>query len=359
MGNYRVSPLLLAESATTATTKVIDLNVTDVISRIMIVMKATSAGTELAAHPAANISKVELVDGSTVVTSLSGKEAQALEYYDTGVMPYNYLTDISGDVAMATVNLNFGRKLWDSQLALDPTKFRNLQLKITHNYRTADTAASAATLEAYAFLFDEKKPTPNGYLLAKEHYAYTPGASGTYEYIDLPLDYALRQLMITAPVAAGYPHEVANVVRLSEDNDKRVPLDMHTSVWQKFVNGMNPRIVEYGAFAFNSTPRAIYATPYYDIHVAPMGLVDAKDLIIEKYPLNEPFKVGITTSGNGNALITGLMPHAAFTIPFGDQSDPSDWYEVGRIGSLEARITAGSKGSSGSVQLVTQQMRRY
>jgi len=81
--NYRQTSLLSQESGTTASTKTIDIKVKDIISRISIKFNyANSAHTPIA-HPAAIVSKVELVDGSDVFASVSGRQLEALMFYET------------------------------------------------------------------------------------------------------------------------------------------------------------------------------------------------------------------------------------------------------------------------------------
>src|SRR5271157_3105422 len=166
--NYRDVVLISDEVATTPTTRMIPLSVTDMISQIDIEYKSVSAGTAMAAHPAANVSKIQVVDGSDILMSLSGSECQALECYDTGKPSYNFVTDSAPAEAISTYRLNFGRYLWDPSLGLDCSKFQNPQLLITHNYRTADTAAAAAVMSVTERAFDAKKPTFMGFLTAKE-----------------------------------------------------------------------------------------------------------------------------------------------------------------------------------------------
>ncbi len=359
MANYRMATLLASESSTTAGTKTIDVDLTDPISRIQIVHKATSAATAMANHIAANISKIELVDGSDVLASLSGKECQALDFYSNKVMPYNYLTDVTGTMAMATFNLNFGRKLWDPVLAVDPNKFRNLQLKITHNYRTCDTAASAATLEVYGFLFDKKKPTPSGFLMPKEVKSYTSGADASYEYTDLPCDHIMRKMLVLGNAAAYYPYQVVSEIRLSEDNDKSIPFDMSASAWIKTVNQAFPLAIETCMLGLNTTPRDVYIAPTFGISANLLPETVTNIISIERADPRNPVDFDITANDECVGSVQGFQPHGAIPLFFGEQDDPADWYDTTLLRSLKARVKAGSAGTNGSVQIVTEQLRKY
>jgi len=127
--NYRLASILPSEAANTAGTKTIDINVADPISRFVIQMKGLNSADAPVAHPAKMISKIELVDGSDVLFSLSGVEAQALNFYDEGKVPHTVLNYLNDVYAIATFHIDFGRFLYDPVLAFDPKKLRIHSLK--------------------------------------------------------------------------------------------------------------------------------------------------------------------------------------------------------------------------------------
>lgn len=356
---YRLASVLAEESIVGAATKVIDLDMADIMSKIQVNVEVESSGAVHTDHMASVISNIELIDGSDVLYSLSGKECQALDYYQTGRMPFNAITDRDGNDAIMVFNINFGRWLYDNKLALDPGKFRNPQLKITHNYRAFDSAVSIARMEIRAFLFDEKVPTPEGFLMAKEHYQFDTGDNGTFEYIDMPVDHITRRYMLMGTAEGKFCQQVVNAVRLSEDNAKRIPYD--TQVWQvlKMLHQTYPRIEEYGHFAFKVAGRAIYASPTQDLVVNAAGVAVTQVTSVGTVPTFMPVTVKITADGAGNAQISGYDPHYSFILPFGNPDNPEDWYDVTKIGNLKLRLKAGSAGSGKTVEVVTEQLRKY
>jgi len=357
--NHRIATVLSEESIATAATKVIDLDMQDIVSRLQINVEVEGDGTVNTDHLAAVISNIELVDGSDLLFSLSGKEAQALDYYQTGVMPFNALTDSDGQDAILTININFGRFLFDEVLAFDPTKFRNPQLKITHDYTANGSASAVARMEVRAFLFDEKVPTPVGFLTAKEHYQFTSGAVNTYHSIDMPTDYVTRRYMIMGTAANKFCQQVVNEVRLSEDNAKRIPYD--TAVWQllKMLHQMYPRIQEYGHFDFKSDTRVIYASPTQDIVINAIPTAVTNIISISGVPITMPITTDITVDDYVSAQISGYDPHYSFILPLGNPDVIDDWYDVAKIGNLKLRLKAGSAGTDGVVEIVTEQLRPY
>ena len=129
--NTRIASILAAEDLGETGTKTIDINIKDIISRITIMFEATNVSEDMASHPAGNVTKIELVDGSDVLYSLNGHQAQAVNFYDRDIQPYSYIDNIAGHKQRAVFGIDFGRFLYDQGLAFDPTKFTNPQLKIS------------------------------------------------------------------------------------------------------------------------------------------------------------------------------------------------------------------------------------
>lgn len=356
---YRLSQILAEKALAASGTEVIDLDVSDPISALLFEYKNTPGSNTMADHVAACLSKVELVDGSDVLFSLSGKQLHALDYYDNRRVPYTHLSDAIGVQQLLPLHYNFGRKLWDTQLALDPSRFRNPQLKITHNRLTSDASSSAHTLKIVGYLFDEKKISPSGFLMSKEIKAYTSGADGTYEYTDLQLDYALRKILIEAYDDAYAPWQVVNEVRLSEDNDKRVPVDEKLSTLMKLINEIYPVWREKLYAVLTATATDVYVTPSFDITAQGATETQGGALDVEAGVLHSPFALGADVSANAAVEITGFNPHSIVPLLFGDQDDLDDWYELGALGNLKLRLKAGTAGAAGAVKIVTQQKRSY
>lgn len=357
--NYRVSTILSEESIVTPATKVIDLDMTDIISRIQIGVEIEGDGTVGTDHMAACLSNIELVDGSDVLFSMSGKQCQALDFYQNGIMPFNALTDLDGQDGIVTFNLNFGRFLYDKMLALDPKKFRNPQLKISHNYKNAGSESGVARMEVRTYLFDELIPTPTGFLMSKEHYQYVSGVEGTFEYIDMPVDHLTRRYMILGTEEGYFAQQVVNEIRLSENNDKRIPYN--TDVWalMKMLHQLYPRIQEYGHFGLLAATHKVYAAATQDIVVNATQQADAQFMWVNADPIKMPITFDITADGTVDMIISGNDPHYSFIVPFGDPADPTDWYDVTKLGSLKLRLKAGSAGADGVVEVVTEQLRAY
>jgi hypothetical protein len=357
---YRLADILLSESNATAGTKTIDLTVKDPISALSIQMKSTNNGITPTAHPIKRITKVELVDGSEVLYSMSGYEGEALQINE-GVLPafgrLNYFDDTQ---CISVLNMVFGRWLYDPLLAIDSSKHRGLQLKITHNLALGGCVPDASTLEVVAYTFDEFKPTPIGFLCNKELQSYALTANA-YEYITIPTDRTLRSVMIQSLYAQKQPWEQYNEIRLEEDNGKRVPLDAKTSNLFKYFNYVNPVVSEVIAGIPTTAGVTFYCTPSLYLGIVASGYATTVDYFGCDTPYGGTFTWYNKVAGSqGQAIVSGYGPHGALVIPFGDPKVIEDWYSLPSGAGLKARIKAGSSiGGSSTCQVTTQQLWKY
>jgi len=357
--NYRNATVLASESLNASGTKVIDLTLQDVISRICIQVKATNNGTTLTAHPAEIVSQIEIVDGSDVLCSMSAKEALALSYYQTGRTPFvvnNYQDD---EMAIFNAEIMFGRFLYDELLALNPTKFRNLQLKITYDRDAGGSAPDAATLRVKADVFDQKTPAPVGFLTTKEVVSYVMTASAN-EYIDLPIDNIMRGLMIQSEKAGTAPSGLYNNIKLSEDNDKRVPINEATSDLLKYFAALLPALQENFTVAGNAAAQTIYCMTGYEGWVNAVQRDGAAGDFIATQPAGGTFDLTGGAGGTVQGGVVGYAPFGSLYLPFGKQNVIEDWFDVTKIGSLRLTLK-GASGLAGTetCQVTTVQLRKY
>lgn len=360
--NYRLAEILAEEDASTAKTKTIDITLRDVISRIIVRMRATNAATSptLLAHPAKLVSKIELIDGSNVLFSLSGYECQALNYYDQLVTPDSEINDSENSEIFNTFCIDFGRYLYDPVLAFDPKKFTNPQLKITHNYRAVAADAVAGNLEVYAHIFDEKEVAPIGFLMSKQVETYT-SAAGAFQYVDLPTDYPFRKLLVRAYLEGKAFDSEISEFRLSEDSDKRIPIDIETEPYLRELCGSFPPIVEHFLLRAQTTSTPIFCMPTY----WPMiyGLSGDTNAWWRDPSLLEADEQGLLAAVNQTqpaaGSLVGYVPHHVVSFPFGLQNDPEDWYDVTKLGSLRARLKGTASSSAGEITVFLQQLRKY
>lgn len=357
--NYRLATLLDRETADTAATKVINLNVVSPISVISIQFRGTNNNSTPTAVQAKMISKVEIVDGSDVLASMSGVQAEALNIIERGSPIFAERNFINNNTAISCIELKFGRWLWDEQLAFDPTRFKNPQLRITHNKAAGGSAPDAGALSVLVHAFDEKQVAPIGFLLNKEVFTYTLTASA-HKYIDLPTDLPLRKLIVLSLAAGLQPFENFNKLKLFTDAQRKVVIDnvAVSDLIRIYANHVNPYFLETLRIAATTGDVTTYVSPTFDTKVvwAPILQTDSGWQGTASYGGTITAKASAATEGD--LLVSGKCPHGAFCIPLGKQNEIEDWFDAGEVGSMKLDLTAGGS-ASGTVQIVAQQLRRY
>lgn len=357
--NYRFAEVLAPQDLGASGTKIIDIDVVDPVSRLTVGFYPTGGSDLLIGHPAKCITKIELIDGSDVLYSLSGFEGQALNIFEAPVPMAQELDMRNGGVPRIKVDLDFGRFLWDTDLAFLPTKFTNPQLKLTWNEALYDASVSSHMFFVIAHCFDEKSVSPVGFLMNKEIKAYQP-VTGSYEYTDLPTDYVMRKLVIRADRKGGGVRSLCQEIRLSEDNDKRVPINGDINYLRTFLDPLVNDAVDFIRVNADVNPDECYVTPHNVLSA--VGILDTADKVGRVYLYAGGYIiVESETAAHGmNLAVRGRNPHGCICIPFGKQTDMADWYDVTRLGSLRLRILGGPDCGAGyNTQIVTQQYRPY
>lgn len=336
--NYRRATLLATKDIMTSGTMSLDINVSDVISRIGIILELVNNGIVPTNHPLAAIPKIEIVDGSQVVASMTGYGAQAMSYYGTGKMPHNELNYEDNGYARCYIPLDFGRFLFDPEFGLNPANFKNLQLRITHDESLGACTPDAATLRVVADMFDQKSASPAGYLLNKEIFSFTP-ATGAEEPILLPLDNVIRKIIIMNTNDAEEPDIQFLSVKLSEENGKRIVFDGLTMDLIRDESMKFGRFTEYVSARMNAGGTlSLYLSQCKDIQFGMMeDTVDSLPIFIWSGGRLRTFT--LAQAGFVGANVSGRCPHGAVPMFFGDQADPADWWDVSNVGKVQLSLT--------------------
>lgn len=354
---YRVAEILASEAATTAATKTIDLNLRNPISRLLIRMKGTNSSSTPTAHPAKMLTKVEVVSGSDVLYSLNGFQGGCVNFHENGELPF-YINEYEDNIqCCATVQLNFGTKLWDRDYALDPSRFKNLQLKITHNKALGGSAPDAGTLAVYAYVFDESPPSPRGFLMTKEQYSYSMTASAA-KYIDLAQDYPYRFIIVE-----NYTDNVAfnsqfSKLKITIDNDAKVLLNDISG--SEFIKAQQPmdQVQENLATLGTGSAVSYYIASCYENYGVATGRSASQTTLIVGQPSGNKVAITNDSSESVAAYFTGYAPFGGLNILTVDKDDDTTWLNPAGTTALQVKITAGS-GASGTAYVVTQQARTY
>jgi len=353
----RISTILASESTTTAATKTIEINDNTPISRIAIRFKGTNSSSTPTAHPAKMVSKIELVDGSDVLYSLSGIEAQALNFQEEGELPFNVCEYENNIQCCATYNLSFGRYLWDKEVALNPANFSNLQLKITHNKALGGSAPDAGTMAVFGYLFEDPQPSPRGFLMSKELKAYTLTASA-HEYTDLPTDFPYRILMpMSYETTYAFNTQFAGISWYA-DNKKRVFIDNLSGAEIAKVLPHVDKVEEDFAGLGAGSLVSYYQAGTYEGYGVAVGRSHSQTTLICGQPSGPRIQVHNDASESFACHLSSYMPFGSVNLCMHDLQDIDSWFDPTQYGSVMTDIEAGS-GASGTIYQVLQQLRPF
>ena len=358
--NYRQVEILAAMAITTAGTKPIDINIADPISRILVLIELTNNGWAPTGHPVWAAKRIEIVDGSEVIFSLEGFQAQAAAFYSLGYQDHSEINYEDNAVIRAAISIPFGRHLYDEDLALDPTRFKNLALRIEHDYALGGCSPDAAYLSVFADVFDQKTISPLGYLMTKEHYSYIP-AAGSAVAIDIPTDHPIRFLMPIAGNNNEEPDIQFEKIKVSEDNDKRVVFNLTCMQAIRMYCQMYPKWSEYFAGQHHTTPRNYYVTPGKDLCFA---IPDSESSDSYQWVLWSGGQLRQTDTGAAHTFqgnVEGICPHGGVILPCGKQDKIDDWWQVQGLGSARMTLTPRAAGcdTNKTTDLIIQQFHRY
>ena len=355
--HYRKTTIYEQEDATTPKTETIDLDLSEIISRLSIKYNATNSQNDPTAHPAAQVSRVEIVDGSDVLYSLTARQIEALMFYNTGKSRGRILEYRNGNENFMVLNMMFGRYLWDPILALDPRKFKNPQLKVTHNLESGGSLPDASTMEVFADVFDEKPVSPIGFIMPKEYFSWTTVSAAANKYIDLPNDYPIKRIGIETFKAGAWWDNIVTEVELDEENKKRLPwsidgYDLMMLIAAKYGNYFENLYCMLGSAAATM----FYITPEEEVGVANMA--EGTDQDVYHGSITNGCQVEFQAAGatQFRAIVSGPYPHGFMPLDCGIQNDHDDWFDVTKKGKVKLRVKAGG---AADIKIVLEQLRKY
>src|SRR5487761_2548224 len=146
-----------------------------------------------------SVSKLQVIDGSTVIQSLSMREAQSKNFFDFGRMPFQILSEDDDIVLIEEAFLDFRRHPNDTQFYFDTSMYQNPQLQLTHALPVSATAGFVTgdgRLTVIARVIDSGAPSRLGVVTAKEVDSFATAASGDHN-TDLPIDYPTVAILVS------------------------------------------------------------------------------------------------------------------------------------------------------------------
>jgi len=337
------------------------LNVRDPITSLTFAFTATNGGTwNLNNTLAQCIQAIELLDGSDVLVSLTGPQAIALAAYRRDYMNWLNVTEFPNDPAILVVEYQFGRWNGDPVYALDPSRFSNLQLRITWNLATIlpvgvlgyVTGSMRYTCVANIM---EGAPAPQGMLSARQHYQLATLVGAT-AFIDLPTDRRLKAIYIRSTAAAFGGIPGISRVKLTCDQDKFVPLDMLTQDLIAMMTTLHKPLHYNHSFMINNGMTIYPLLKWWE------------DLQLQGYQGDDTYTYTNNAAGFGvvTVLLAGVAdanmrsyigsvggwcPYHVVAIDQGEWDDPNSWLDPSTFRSIQLQLTQNLAASNASVVL--------
>lgn len=336
----------------------LDLRGFSSISAIDVIVRSTNGSTNnQATYIHADVDTIEVVDGSQVIYSLSGVQARSLNCYEMGHYPAVTYDEDADNVQQELFRIHFGRKLGDMLYWLDPSQFRNPVLRVTVSMTISATVSfvtNTTTITAIVYTWDERPPSRRGAFLTKEYKSFTSVASGD-DRGNLPRDFPYRMIVLRAFENQIEFHTDITQIKVTADTDRFIPIDvraeqlrdLNAELFGRFeIPFLLDRTNDDTFDCLMAYPRALFTSAVEaDQEVRP----DART--VDRYTLaglensTPATPTAITADVNIQALVTGLGPHFAFALPFGEMDDPESWFDPSGFGTLEMVLTQGGAGA--------------
>ena len=144
---YRSAYIAKDESLGDSGTKTFNIDVQDPITSIWLEILVKNGSAWNHRSPVHScVSEIQIIDGGDVIWSLDGEQLLAKVCADLGHWPHQRFSAIASDWQNMSLPIQFGRFHGDKVYALDPAKFKNLQLRITWNLATKTTVGTQGFL---------------------------------------------------------------------------------------------------------------------------------------------------------------------------------------------------------------------
>ncbi len=302
------------------------------------------------------VSKLQILDGSRVLHSLSMAEEMALNCYRRHKFPAHFLSQDAAAVIKEDAYIDFWLNGDDDAHYLDTENYTNPTLSFTHNFTISATAGfqtGKGALTVEALLGDSGVPPNQGFLMSKEFAVPTPASSGTPDLL-LPTDLPYAALMVLAGVSGTAPSATITNFKLSIDNDTSIPYNRAVN---SIINSLRDA---HGPWTETMSPilSGTAATFDMDLFDGVGAWMDdagatAKGIItvVSNNVLTEASTTGETVITRARA--EGWLPFGAFYLPFGDGMDPNDFLNPTGLKKLDLLLTLGA---ANAYQVTTHQL---
>ena len=365
---YRDVELYYEKALDDVGTWINELKTSEPVSAIRLNFKGTNGATYNKDNRLNDvITKIEIVDGSDQLCSLSLKEAQALEFRRTGKMPFMRIGESASGSQDESVLLLFGRYLWDPEYYLDLPKFKNPQLKITTNIAAVAAASATAFLAASLkvtvdiLVIEEGAEPAKGFMMAKNIRGFTSVTSGD-EPVTMPIDYPYVGLLLRAYAAGNDVNENISKLKINCDVGKFIPIDKYVKdIYKAEEQDRGPAELRYQIFRkhgetvthdLNHDPE-VFLTPSVAGRIAGTSWSWSSRFYLV---LTDHAGSAIAAEELVHLLVKGSCPHSTIHVPFGMRDKPETYFDPTLFGDIDLVLT---QAAASAVSVILEQLRPY
>ena len=315
------------------------------------------------------VSDVKLIgNGIEVIKGVTGKQAQALTFYDQGVMPDTKWNQYAQASQKEYILINFGRALFDRDMGLDLSAWDNVQLQIANNASSTEYTA-AWSVSTLGYFLQEGDRFPLGYIKSEEYKSYLATAD-TWEYTNLPTEGLLRRLILQLEADMGATYNEAETSIDNMGRDIKITLDSGGTV--VYEGGVDDLMRDINLFMGRDVMvrQIVYRTQNYaqrnglgrTFAVASGALEIAADTVQDSgLTFDSDYDRATWAFANAQgttdqfALGWGTCPHGQLWIPFTDDMDPAEWIDLAARKTMKVDVhaynTSGATGGACSIVL--------
>jgi len=340
------------------------INVGLPISAIDVIIHATNGATSNQGNPLhVDVDRVEIIDGTDRLFSLSLVQAIVQHAHERGKYPVHHLDENAGSWQEEGFRINFGRWLGDPEYWLDPAMFSNLQYRMVGDLTISATvgfATGTRTITLIAHCLTDRPPVHAGYFVTKEIFQFTTVAAGE-QRITLPDDQAIRALGFRARENAIAFNTDITQLKMTQSKDSFITFDLRALSMRNLMeeqygqHEITQRVFRTDADTFDSYmafPRTFQANALLDLDLASIDAIASNQLTLQLLSLTAVPTIAKSAADTDVWVTTrGVLPHFGLVYRFGDWDDPAQWIKGEEVAAQELVLTQGGAGAAASAWL--------
>lgn len=346
-----------------------DLKHTDPLSALYLEFEAVNGTTSNEDNFISDIiTKIEVVDGSKPLVSLTQHELEALHFYKKKQSPVLFPSEWASGTQRHGALLMFGRDLWDTEFALDLKAYKNPQLKVSWDLgavRTvsATTAFATGTLKISAIAkIMEEIGAPAKFLSAREVDAFTMPASGNHP-TEMYTDFPWRLMMLRSFLEGYDPLECIDYLKLNCDAGKFIPID--NRYWRQLdaeelarsgeIRVLHPILRASGGVIRGLLQMETHYRFWPSISTSFTDFVHTLEFSGNVTLETQKPAGGAPVSNRFWGEEMGHSLHGTLPLFFGNPDKPETWFDATKYGRIDLTLHAG--GNAGVSSVVLEQVR--